>query len=191
LGDETKSLARPPVGETHADLWVFAYGSLIWNPGFPFRSREPATLIGYHRRYCIRSMIYRGTPEAPGLVLGLEKGGRCEGVAYRVAAELAWTTMQYLRERELITSVYSETVVRIETREGVRREAVTYVANPAHAQYAPTSEFDAMVAIIASAAGIAGANYEYAMNTWANLSGLGIDDPHVAAIAEALMRRAG
>ena len=171
------------------DLWVFAYGSLIWNPGFPYKSREPATLIGYHRRYCIRSEIYRGTPDAPGLVLGLEPGGRCEGVAYRVAPELAGSTLQYLRERELVTSVYIETVVRIETREGLRRDAVTYVADTAHDQYVAALDFEAMVETIASASGIAGPNYEYAINTWANLSGLGIDDPLIAGVAEALRRR--
>ena len=173
-----------------ADLWVFAYGSLIWNPGFPYKSREPATLIGFHRRYCIRSEVYRGTPEAPGLVLGLEQGGRCEGVAYRVAAELAGETMQYLRERELITSVYNEMVVAVETRDGARREAVTYVADPDHEQYVAASDFDAMIETIAGASGKAGPNTEYAINTWANLTGLGIDDPLVARVAEALRRRA-
>jgi cation transport protein ChaC len=179
--------ARP--GGDEPDLWVFAYGSLIWNPGFPYKSREPATLIGYHRRYCILSEVYRGTPEAPGLVLGLEPGGACEGVAYRVAGELAATTMQYLRERELITSVYIEMVVSIETRDGVRREAVTYVADTDHEQYVAGQDFDAMVETIASASGVAGPNYEYAINTWANLSGLGIDDPLVARVADALRQR--
>jgi cation transport protein ChaC len=172
-----------------ADLWVFAYGSLIWNPGFPYRSREPATLIGYHRRYCIRSEVYRGTPEAPGLVLGLERGGACQGVVYRVAAELAGETMHYLRERELITSVYLEIVAPVETRDGARREAVTYVADPDHPQYVRAADFDALVATIAEASGVAGANYEYAINTWANLAGLGLDDRYVAEVAEALRRR--
>jgi cation transport protein ChaC len=175
--------------EAAPDFWVFAYGSLIWNPGFPYKSREPARLAGYRRGYCIRSMIYRGTPEAPGLVLGLEKGGECEGVGYRVASELKPATMQYLRERELITSVYDETLVSIETREGARYEAYTYVANPAHDQYVEMKDFDAAVAIIASASGVAGPNYEYAINTWANLSGLGIRDMLVERVADALRAR--
>ena len=171
------------------DVWVFAYGSLIWNPGFPYTSREPATLTGFHRRYCVRSTIYRGTPQAPGLVLGLEQGGACEGVAYRVAPELEADTMQYLRERELITSVYKETVVRVATRDGTRRDAVTYVADTEHAQYVGPQDFETIVETIANASGIAGPNYEYAINTWANLANLGIDDPLVARVAEALRRR--
>ena len=173
------------------DFWIFAYGSLIWNPGFPYKSREAARLAGYRRGYCIRSMIYRGTPQAPGLVLGLERGGECEGVAYRVAGELKPATMQYLRERELITSVYDETLVSIETREGARHEAYTYVANPAHEQYVEMQDFDAAVAIIAGARGVAGPNYEYAINTWANLAGLGIRDALVERVAEALRGRDG
>ena len=172
-----------------ADLWVFAYGSLIWNPGFAYKSREPATLIGYHRRYCVQSMIYRGTPERPGLVLGLERGGVCEGVAYRVAAELESETMQYLRERELITSVYLETLVQIETREGERREAVTYVADPDHEQYVGALDFDGVIGTIAGASGISGPNVEYALNTWANLAALGLADPLVEQVAEALRRQ--
>jgi cation transport protein ChaC len=173
------------------DFWVFAYGSLIWNPGFPYKSREPARLAGYRRGYCIRSMIYRGTPEAPGLVLGLEKGGECEGVGYRVAGELKSATMQYLRERELITSVYDERLVPIETREGARYDAYAYIANPAHEQYVEMTDFDAAVAVIAGASGVAGPNYEYAINTWANLSGLGIRDTLVERVADALRARDG
>jgi glutathione-specific gamma-glutamylcyclotransferase len=183
-------LTTPPAGEP-PDLWVFAYGSLLWNPGFPYKSREPAALTGYHRRYCVRSMIYRGTPKAPGLVLGLEPGGLCEGVAYRVAHELEAETLQYLRERELVTNVYKETVVRIATRDGERREAVTYVADVEHEQYVAASDFDAMIETIANASGIAGPNYEYAINTWANLSALGVDDAYVARVADALRRREG
>jgi cation transport protein ChaC len=175
---------------TVADFWVFAYGSLIWNPGFPFKSREPARLRGYHRRYCIQSTIYRGTPEAPGLVLGLETGGECEGVGYRVAGELKDATLQYLRERELITSVYTETLVRIETRDGEGHDAYTYVANRGHNQYVEASDFETVVNVIESAVGVAGANYEYAINTWANLAGLGINDAIVERVADALRRRA-
>jgi cation transport protein ChaC len=176
-------------GRHAGDFWVFAYGSLIWNPGFPYKSREPAKLSGYRRGYCIVSYIYRGTPEAPGLVLGLERGGQCEGVGYLVAGELREPTMRYLRERELVTSVYDETLVNIETRDGARHQAYTYVANPAHEQYAEMRDFDAAVAVIAGASGIAGPNYEYAINTWANLAGLGISDPLVERIADALRAR--
>jgi glutathione-specific gamma-glutamylcyclotransferase len=171
------------------DFWVFAYGSLIWNPGFAYKSREAARLRGYHRRYCIQSKIYRGTSEAPGLVLGLEKGGDCEGIAYAVAGELRSVTMDYLRDRELVTSVYHEAVVGIETRDGGAHHAYTYVADPLHEQYVRLDDIDAIVDIIRQAAGIAGTNYEYAINTWSNLSAFGITDPAVERVAIELMRR--
>ncbi len=177
-----------PGVRAETDFWVFAYGSLIWNPGFPYKSREPAKLIGYHRNYCIRSQIYRGTPEVPGLVLGLEAGGQCEGVGYRVAAELHTETMQYLRERELITSVYHETLLTVETREGGSYQAYAYVANPAHEGYV-AMDFDAAIETIACACGSAGPNYEYALNTWVNLAALGIRDLLVERVADALRAR--
>jgi cation transport protein ChaC len=175
--------------EPERDFWVFAYGSLIWNPGFAYKSREAARLRGYHRRYCIQSKIYRGTAEAPGLVLGLEKGGDCEGIAYVVAGELRSVTMDYLRERELLTSVYHETVVGIETRDGDAHDAYTYVADPLHEQYVRLDDVAAIVDIVQQAAGIAGTNYEYAINTWSNLSAFGISDPAVERVAVELMRR--
>ena len=171
------------------DLWVFAYGSLIWNPGFVYESREAARLEGYHRRYCIRSTVYRGTPERPGLVLGLEAGGACEGVAYRVAGALREPTLAYLRARELISLVYHERFLRVETRDGAGHDALTYVADPTHEEYARVSDFDAMVETIAGAAGQSGPNAEYALNTCANLSALSIHDPLIAQVAEALRRR--
>ncbi len=191
-GGATHTISCSPEGEgagrarTEADFWVFAYGSLIWNPGFPYKSREPAKLIGYHRGYCIRSQIYRGTPEAPGLVLGLEHGGHCEGVGYRVAGELHATTMDYLRSRELVTAVYHERLVAIETREGARHHAYAYVADPTHEQYVAMKDFDALVETIACACGAAGPNAEYALNTWVNLAGLGIRDPLIERVADAL-----
>jgi cation transport protein ChaC len=178
----------PPSGP---DFWVFAYGSLIWNPGFPYKSREAAKLVGYHRGYCITSQVYRGTPEAPGLVLGLERGGECEGVGYRVAAELHEETMRYLRERELITDVYDETLLTIETRDGGRHQAYAYVANTAHEQYVAMDDFELAIERIANAAGEAGPNYEYALNTWVNLAGLGIRDLLVERVADALRARDG
>jgi glutathione-specific gamma-glutamylcyclotransferase len=175
--------------EPERDFWVFAYGSLIWNPGFAYKSREAARLRGYHRRYCIESKVYRGTPEAPGLVLGLEKGGECEGIAYAVAGELRSVTMDYLRERELVTSVYHEKLVGIETRDGDAHDAYTYVADPLHEQYVRIEDVSVLVDIIEQAAGIAGSNYEYAINTWSNLSAFGINDPAVEQVAVELMRR--
>ncbi|MDE3177121.1 MAG: gamma-glutamylcyclotransferase [Pseudomonadota bacterium] len=175
---------------TQADFWVFAYGSLIWNPGFAYLARVPARLTGYHRRYCIRSVVYRGTPELPGLVLGLQPGGECEGVAYRVAGALKDGTMQYLRARELITDVYQEMLAAIETRDGERCDAYTYVADPAHGQFVADDDDEATIEVIARASGVAGANSEYALNTAANLAAIGVHDALIERVAAALRRRA-
>ena len=105
------------------DLWVFGYGSLIWRPGFEFIERVPARLIGEHRALCVYSFVHRGTPEKPGLVLGLDRGGACRGVAFRVAEEHRAATVAYLRAREQVTSVYRE-VMRSVWLENPGRERV-------------------------------------------------------------------
>ena len=118
------------------DLWVFGYGSLMWRPGFAYVERRPALLRGWRRRLCVYSHVYRGTAERPGLVLGLDRGGACRGVAFRVEAALAEATVRYLRERELVTAVYLERVVPVTLDDGRRVSALTYLADRAHGQYA-------------------------------------------------------
>src|ERR1700757_5129003 len=103
------------------DLWVFGYGSLIWRPGFEFIERVPARLIGEHRALCVYSFVHRGTPEKPGLVLGLDRGGACRGVAFRVAAEKRAATVAYLRAREQVTSVYREVKRSVWLEDDARR----------------------------------------------------------------------
>ena len=121
-----KILSEPEFPE--GDLWVFGYGSLIWKPGFAFLEQKPARLIGEHRSLCIYSMVHRGTPEKPGLVLGLDRGGACQGVAFRVAATERKTTVAYLREREQVTGVYRE-VMRSVWLQGDARQRVSAQAN--------------------------------------------------------------
>ena len=120
------------------DLWVFGYGSLMWRPGFEFIERVPARLIGEHRALCVYSFVHRGTPEKPGLVLGLDRGGACRGIAFRVAEKNRAATIAYLREREQVTSVYREVKrsVWLENEARQRVSALVYVVDRGHVQYA-------------------------------------------------------
>src|SRR5580658_5621769 len=120
------------------ELWVFGYGSLMWRPGFAHIERVPARLVGLHRALCVFSFVHRGTPERPGLVLGLDRGGMCRGIAYRVAAAARAETVAYLRAREQVTSVYLEAMRRIELEDQPRRQvrALCYTVDRSHAQYA-------------------------------------------------------
>src|SRR5580658_7408120 len=123
----------PEAISSTGDLWVFGYGSLIWRPGFEFLERVPARLIGEHRALCVYSFVHRGTPEKPGLVLGLDRG-----VAFRVAEKHRAATVAYLREREQVTSVYREVMrsVWLENAGRQRVSALAYVVDRGHVQYA-------------------------------------------------------
>jgi cation transport protein ChaC len=171
----------PPPG----DLWVFAYGSLIWKPGFAFAQRVPARVRGYHRRFCIVSTRYRGTPEAPGLVLGLDRGGSCHGVAYRVPAEAAAETLAYLDAREIPDPVYRRRLLAVRTACGTTTRAVAYVARrdwPGYCRLAP----GAAAAMIAQGMGAMGSNRDYLLNTLAGLHGEGLADPALSRLAALL-----
>jgi cation transport protein ChaC len=160
------------------DLWVFGYGSLLWNPGFPVAETRIARLHDWHRSFCMSSIHHRGTPEAPGLVLALDHapGAVCHGLAFRVAAAEASATLAYLRERELISSAYLETRQRVDFAEGgAQDEVLTYVIDPAHEQYR-TLALEDQARIIAHAVGGRGPNDEYLENTATHLHALGLPD---------------
>ncbi|KQO83372.1 gamma-glutamylcyclotransferase [Rhizobium sp. Leaf262] len=170
------------------DFWVFGYGSLMWNPGFPFEERQQARLYGYRRALCIRSNVYRGTDENPGLVLGLERGGSCHGVAFRVAGVNREPVLQYLRERELVSHVYKERVIAVGLADGRRLPALTYVADIKHSQYVGGLALDEAAHIVRHAAGQSGPNVDYVFNTVRHLKEMGIRDvvlERVAANVEA------
>jgi len=166
-------------------LWVFGYGSLMWEPGFPFVERHLARLDGFHRSFCMRSIHYRGTPEAPGLVLALDaaEGGGCAGVAYRVPDAAAEDTLQYLRARELVSYAYLETWQEVRLAPGAPVSALTYVVDPAHAQYCGDLTLEEQAQIILRAAGGRGPNRDYLWNTVAHLDELGIADDGLAWLA--------
>ena len=158
-------------------MWVFGYGSLLWNPGFEMREKVVGTLHGWHRSFCMRSIHHRGTVENPGLVLALDAApeAHCMGVAFCVAeGKEAWT-LDYLRERELVSSAYLETRLDIALHDGRQVEAVTYVIDPDHDQYCHL-DLEEQAQIIARAVGGRGPNTDYLHNTAAHLGELGIED---------------
>lgn len=169
-----------------APLWVFGYGSLIWQPEFPVAEREIARLDGWHRSFCMTSIHYRGTPEAPGLVLALDAraGAFCDGVAFRAAPGTEAETLAALRERELISYAYLETRLEVALRGGRRVRALTFVINPEHEQYCCGLDLDAQAEVIARSAGLRGPNSDYLFNTVAHLAELGIADDDLARLAE-------
>ncbi|MER2510602.1 gamma-glutamylcyclotransferase [Amaricoccus sp.] len=173
--------------------WVFGYGSLIWNPGFPFAERRRAVLAGYARSFCMTSVHYRGTPERPGLVLALdrEEAARCEGVAYRLAPETEAASLAYLRERELVSYAYDEAVLPLRLEDGREVRAVSYVVNRAHVQYRGGLGLDEQAAIIAAAVGPMGPNADYLARTVAGLAEIGVRDEALAALEKKVLARLG
>jgi len=158
------------------DFWVFGYGSLMWRPGFAHVETRRARLNGYHRALCVYSWVHRGTERRPGLVLGLDRGGSCVGLAYRVPDDLREEVVSYLRDRELVTSVYVERILPVRLGGGETVEALCYTVDRGHRQYAGGLEPAEAAATVAGAAGISGANEDYVTSTIAHLEALGIRD---------------
>ena len=167
---------------TPQPLWVFGYASLIWNPGFDFEERLLARLKDYSRSFCMRSVHHRGTEVRPGLVLALDThdGAACEGVAFRVAEERSDQVMEYLRERELISSAYLERTVDLRLEDGRQVASVAYVVDRDHVQYCGGLGLEEQARIIADATGGRGPNDEYLYNTADHLHELGIADEELS-----------
>jgi len=165
-----------------AGWWVFAYGSLLWNPLFPFAEARPAILRGLHRRFCLRSLASRGTPDLPGLVLGLDRGGACTGVAYRLPAPVAMDELHLLWRREMVVGAYRPRWVRV--RSGEREiHALTFAVRHAHPQYAGRLSVEEEARIIAGAKGAFGSSLDYLERTRVALVTHGIIDPYLEGIA--------
>lgn len=169
-----------------SDLWIFGYGSLMWRPGFEWVERIPATLAGYHRALCILSVHHRGTPERPGLVLGLDRGGSCRGIAFRVEPVKAEATLAYLREREQVTSVYLETRHRLRLMDGRLVMGVAYTADRKHAQYARGLTHESLLERVKDSVGVSGRNPDYVRATVQELEKLGLRDPKLTRLVAAL-----
>jgi cation transport protein ChaC len=160
-------------------MWVFGYGSLLWNPGFEVAETAIGTLPDYARSFCMRSIHHRGTVAEPGLVLALDEqvGEACEGVALRVSAGHEAKTLAYLRERELISSAYLEKNISVRLLDGRAVTALVYVIDEAHEQYCGGLPLEDQAQIIARAVGDRGPNTEYLYNTADHLRTVGLHDP--------------
>lgn len=168
------------------DLWVFGYGSLLWRPGFEFTEKVDGRIFGYHRALCVSSWVHRGTPEHPGLVLGLDKGGSCMGKLFRVAAQHKQQVAAYLYDRELPTMVYKARIIKIHRKNRAPIEALTFVVDRQHPQYSEPKSAQCLATIVASASGLYGHSKDYLLSTLDHLRDDGIHDAQLEAVAALL-----
>lgn len=173
-------------------FWVFGYGSLMWNPGFAYLERVPATLYDYARSFCMWSIHHRGTPDEPGLVLALDaqKGASCRGLAFHIGPDHADAALQELRERELVSSAYVEHVVTLDLDDGRRVSSLAYVVDPDHVQYTGSLSLERQADVIHGAHGGRGPNREYLYNTASHLAELDMEDPELTQLAEMVRKKA-
>jgi cation transport protein ChaC len=176
-----------------SDIWVFGYGSLMWRPGFEHAERAPALLRGYHRAFCVYSHHYRGTPDRPGLVLGLERGGSCRGVAFRVEAAQADDVLRYLDAREIPHQVYRRRVVPVELHGHPARtaRAHTYVTRRDHVQYAGRLPIERAVELFLQGVGVSGPAHAYLASTVEHLEAMGFRDPRLHELYVRVRERLG
>jgi cation transport protein ChaC len=175
-----------PAGGRGHSHWVFGYGSLMWRPGFDYLERIGAVLHGRRRAFCIYSVHHRGTPQRPGLVLGLAAGGSVRGIAYRVDAAKWDHVYDYLREREHPAETYVEARVRVALANGLCVDALTFISDQAHPRWAGDLALDAQAKLIAGAQGLSGRNIEYLRDLVMHLrKGAAQDDDMEMLLADA------
>lgn len=175
----TATLASKP---RNTNWWVFAYGSLLWNPLFPFLDAQPATLTGSHRRFCLWSLASRGTTARPGLVLGLDRGGSCRGVAYRLPATRARDELALLWRREMVVGSYRPRWVRVRSGQGTM-VTLAFIVDREHPQYTGALSLAAQAEVLVSASGAFGSSSDYLERTRIALVTHGIVDPYLEALA--------
>jgi len=183
----TACLAKKPKG---AGWWIFAYGSLLWNPLFPVAEMKPATLRGMHRSFCLWSLATRGTPNEPGLVLGLERGGSCRGIVLRLPAPLALDELHLLWRREMVVGSYQPRWVRVDA-DGRPLVALAFVVKTDHPQYAGKLDVAMQADVIGRACGAFGSSLDYLERTRVALVAHGIVDPYLETVAAAVAARCG
>lgn len=165
--------------------WIFGYGSLIWNPEVDFSHSALGRVHGYHRSFCIHSTLYRGTPDEPGVVLGLMRGGSCVGVAFRLADATRRDSIERLYAREMLNSVYVPTLAMVKLSDGRQVRALTFVANPASASFRRLTEAEILTRL-ARARGQRGLNSDYAINTHQSLRERGVHDTRLSRLVARL-----
>ncbi|CAH2604781.1 Gamma-glutamylcyclotransferase (modular protein) [Rhodovastum atsumiense] len=174
--------ARPEHGD---GLWVFAYGSLIWNPTFHYRARRVASIAGWHRAFCLASRGGRGTPENPAMLLGLLSGGSCTGAVFRVAEDDLLHELDLLWRREMVTGAYIPHWIAVEAPDGKTfGQAIAFTMNPGSPAYAGELPEAEVVRRIATACGPIGSCAEYLFHTQDGLRDLGIIDPFIEQLAD-------
>ncbi len=166
------------------DFWVFGYGSLMWNPGFPFIESSKAELQGFHRSLCVWSIRYRGSPVQPGLVMGLDQGGNCHGRAFLIHDKDRGDTHDYLRDRETVTGVYTPSILDIELEDGRIVKALTFVVKQHHIQYAGGLSNEQVITTVSCASGQRGKNIDYVLNTAEKLEQLALSDSELTKIVK-------
>ena len=188
-GGRSQPITLEQVRHEPGPLHVFAYGSLLWRPGFEFVRKQRARLYGFHRALRVWSVHHRGTEEQPGLVLGLDRGGSCTGCVYEVAPDDKARVAAYLWEREMVTSVYVPRLVQVHVgqgRERSTRPALCFLLDRRHEQYAGTLSAADAAAVVHAAEGYSGHNREYVRETLRELHQAGIDDHGLASVARLL-----
>jgi cation transport protein ChaC len=178
LSDDELAASRAAIlagADLSGGVWLFGYGSLIWNPAFHFTDRLTGTVFGRHRRFCLWTHLGRGCPDRPGLVLGLERGGSCRGVAFHIAPDAVEEELTIVWRREMLSGAYVPRWVHVHTALGDVR-AITFVINHAHERYARLLPDDRVAEVIATAEGFLGPCADYLINTVDHLAALGIHD---------------
>jgi cation transport protein ChaC len=184
-----RNLKHIRLPDDDAPLWVFGYGSLMWDPGFSHEARHVATIYGLHRRLCVSSIRYRGTPEKPGLVLGLDRGGCCRGYAYRISSSAKHEVAAYLEEREMVNGVYKPVFVCAWLENDTRAAALTFRVRREHPQYIPPMCETQLAERILRSAGLKGPNRDYVLNTVRELHAMGFRDESLRRLLPHLEKR--
>ena len=172
--------------QTGSDVWVFGYGSLVWNPIVHHEERRVARLHGFHRSFCLWSHVNRGSLQRPGLVLGLDTGGSCRGVAFRIAARHADEELRLLWRREMVLGVYSPRWATVEAGNDTL-SAIAFFANREHANYAGKLPLETVIKTLVSARGQLGTPAEYLLETVRGLIEHGVRDAYLLELRKRVL----